>query len=81
MRIISRRLNEALIIGDDITLTVLEINGNMIRLGITASKEISVYRGEDFALSKTNTKVPSFDLTLKTLLLRNFLISGDAIPS
>jgi len=46
MLVLSRRLDETLIIGDDIKITVLGISGNQIRLGIAAPKEISVHREE-----------------------------------
>lgn len=46
MLILTRRVSEALIIGDDITITVLGIKGYQVRLGIDAPKDITVYREE-----------------------------------
>lgn len=46
MLVLSRRLDETLIIGDDIKITVLGISGNQVRLGIAAPKEVSVHREE-----------------------------------
>lgn len=46
MLVLSRRTDEALIIGDDIKITVLGISGNQIRIGIAAPKEVSVHREE-----------------------------------
>jgi carbon storage regulator len=46
MLLLSRRNGESVIIGDDITLTVLGIQGNQVRLGIEAPKKISVHREE-----------------------------------
>lgn len=46
MLVLSRRLGETLIIGDDVKVTVLGISGNQVRLGIAAPKEVSVHREE-----------------------------------
>jgi len=46
MLVLSRRLGETIIIGDDIKITVLGINGNQVRVGITAPKNVEVHREE-----------------------------------
>ncbi len=46
MLILSRRVEETLMIGDDITVTILGIKGNQVRIGINAPKHISVDREE-----------------------------------
>ncbi len=46
MLILTRRVGESLIVGDDVTLTVLGVKGNQIRIGVDAPKEISVHRKE-----------------------------------
>jgi carbon storage regulator len=46
MLILSRRAGESLTIGDDIVVTIVSINGNQIRLGIAAPREVRVLREE-----------------------------------
>jgi carbon storage regulator len=46
MLILSRRPGESLTIGDEITVTVIAVSGNQIRLGITAPREVRVLREE-----------------------------------
>lgn len=46
MLVLSRRLGETIVIGDNIRLTVLSVSGGQVRLGIAAPKEVSVHREE-----------------------------------
>ncbi|ATW02094.1 carbon storage regulator [Candidatus Legionella polyplacis] len=46
MLILTRRLGETLMIGDEVNITVLGVKGNQVRLGINAPKNVSVHREE-----------------------------------
>ena len=46
MLILTRRVGETLMIGDSVTITVLGVKGNQVRLGVNAPKDVSVHREE-----------------------------------
>ncbi|HCJ6303097.1 TPA: carbon storage regulator CsrA [Enterobacter hormaechei subsp. xiangfangensis] len=46
MLILTRRVGETLMIGDEVTVTVLGVKGNQVRIGVNAPKEVSVHRVE-----------------------------------
>lgn len=48
MLILTRRVGETVVIGNDITVTVLGVKGNQVRLGVNAPKEVAVHREEIF---------------------------------
>ncbi|MCG5502116.1 MULTISPECIES: carbon storage regulator CsrA [Ectothiorhodospira] len=46
MLILTRRVGETLMIGDEVTVTVLGVKGNQVRVGINAPKDVAVHREE-----------------------------------
>ncbi len=46
MLILTRRVGETLMVGDDVTITVLGVKGNQVRIGINAPKDVPVHREE-----------------------------------
>lgn len=59
MLVLSRKKNESIVINNDITVTVVEIRGDKVRLGIVAPKEVPVHRQEVYdAIHGTRDGVP-----------------------
>ncbi len=46
MLILTRRIGETLMVGDDVSITVLGVKGNQVRVGVNAPKDIAVHREE-----------------------------------
>ena len=46
MLILTRRVGETLMVGDDVTITVLGVKGNQVRIGVNAPKDVAVHREE-----------------------------------
>jgi len=54
MLVLSRKKNESIVINDDITIVVVEIRGDKVRLGVEAPKEIPVHRREVYDAIRRN---------------------------
>ena len=54
MLVLSRKKNESIVIADDITIVVVEIRGDKVRLGVEARKEVPVHRREVFDAIRRN---------------------------
>ena len=56
MLILSRKTDEKIKIGDDITLTIIEIRGDQVKIGVEAPKSVKVFRQEVFNAIKSENK-------------------------
>ena len=56
MLVITRKSGEQICLGDDVTITVLEIAGSTVRLGIEAPSEVPIFRGEIWAEVKAENQ-------------------------
>jgi carbon storage regulator len=59
MLILTRRVGETLMIGDSVTVTVLGVKGNQVRIGITAPKDVAVHREEIFQRIQKDDVAPT----------------------
>lgn len=58
MLILTRKVGESVLIGDDISITVLSVRGNQVKLGVEAPKEASVHREEIYQRIKQTKDEP-----------------------
>jgi len=56
MLILSRKINEKIMIGDDISISIIEIRGDQVRIGVDAPKTVKVFRQEVFDAIKAENK-------------------------
>ncbi len=59
MLVLSRKKNESIVINDEITIVVVEIRGDKVRLGIEAPKEVPVHRNEVYEAIKRSAQAES----------------------
>ena len=67
MLALSRKVNESIIIGNDIEVTILEVKGDQVKIGINAPKSIPVYREEVYAQIKEANKEAASDAVQENL--------------
>ncbi len=72
MLVLTRKLNEAIKIGDDIELKVIAIDGDQVKLGISAPKQIEVHRKEVYqAIQQENSEAANVSRNLFELIKKN----------
>lgn len=59
MLVLSRRIGETITIGDEVTITVLGVKGNQVRIGVNAPKEVAVHREEIYQRIKDSERIAS----------------------
>jgi carbon storage regulator len=74
MLILSRRVNEKIVIGDDVVVSVVEVRGDQVKLGIDAPRNVKVFRQEVFdaiqeenkrAAAASGLQLPPMDIPLR----------------
>ena len=55
MLVLTRRINESIVINDDVSVLVVEVRGDRVRLGIEAPKDVSVHRKEVYDVIREST--------------------------
>ncbi|MCA9093319.1 MAG: carbon storage regulator CsrA [Planctomycetaceae bacterium] len=59
MLVLSRKKNESIVIDDNIVITVVEVRGDKVRLGIQAPREVPVHRSEVYEAIQTDLTIPT----------------------
>jgi carbon storage regulator len=59
MLILSRKVNEKVMIGDDISISIIEVRGDQVRIGVDAPRTVKVYRQEVYDAIKAENKAAS----------------------
>lgn len=76
MLALARKINQSIMIGNDIEITLLEIKGDQVKIGINAPKSVPIYRKEIYVqIQEENKKASEGEVDVQTL---NKLFSGKA---
>ncbi|MBO4496855.1 MAG: carbon storage regulator CsrA [Lachnospiraceae bacterium] len=68
MLALSRRINESIMLGKDIEITILEIKGDQVKIGVVAPRSVPVYRKEIFLqIEEENRKAVAVEQTKETI--------------
>lgn len=59
MLVLTRKINQSIIIGDDVEITIVDVQGEQVRIGISAPKSVSVYRKEIYLEIQEENKIAS----------------------
>ena len=72
MLVLSRKKDQAIMIGDNIELTIIEVQGDQVKIGINAPKNVSIYRKELFVeIQEENKKAASSGIVELDALLKS----------
>lgn len=68
MLALSRKVGETIVIGNDIEVTILEIKGEQVKIGISAPKSVSIYRKEIYSqIQESNQEAAKSDISVNAI--------------
>ena len=67
MLALSRKANESIMIGNDIEITILEVKGEQVKIGINAPKSVPVYREEVYEQIRESNKEAAYDVVQENM--------------